>query len=578
MSRSNSTCRNTSLSANRAMASLRSAGDPHLNQGAAGADAAPVTDSAAPTRRGSPGPRRRLRIVCLIVALLLVLATAAFFFERYQAGKEMHENLPQLDGSLTVYGLNAPVTVERDAHGVPRIRAGSLDDLVFAQGFVTAQDRLWQMDLLRRHAAGELAAILGRTMLQHDRLQRTLQLRTAADNAVAALPADQKHWLEVYARGVNASIVAQHDRLPIEFRLLGYQPAAWTPRDTMLVELAMFQDLTTGFPAKLGREALAAHLPPQLIADLYPTGSWRDHPPGQPVPDVTAPQPEIKDVPPDESQSKLRRPAERTTSAKDLLALEQTLALFHAPCDSCVAGSNGWAVSGSRTASGKPILSNDMHLSLSAPGLWYEADLEATNPAPLAEFHAAGVTLPGAPFVIAGHNAHVAWGFTNLGADVQDLYIEHTRGTPSGAEYQTAGGEWLPLQYHTEVIQVRGSANVVLDVPLTRHGNTDTPIVSSIFPGEKRSLSLRWIIYEPANVTDPFLAVDSASDWASMLSAFAAWGGPAQNLMYADDQGHIGYHAVGRIPMRGDANNPSPLAPVPTDATAPDAAVCCRPG
>ncbi len=572
MSRSNSTCRNPSLSANRAMASLRSAGDPHLNQGATGADAAPVTDSAAPTRRGSPGPRRRLRIVCLIVALLLVLATAAFFFERSQAGKEMHENLPQLDGSLTVYGLNAPVTVERDAHGVPRIRAGSLDDLVFAQGFVTAQDRLWQMDLLRRHAAGELAAILGRAMLQHDRLQRTLQLRTAADNAVAALPADQKHWLEVYARGVNASIVAQHDRLPIEFRLLGYQPAAWTPRDTMLVELAMFQDLTTGFPAKLGREALAAHLPPQLIADLYPTGSWRDHPPGQPVPDVTAPQPEIKDVPPDESQSKLRRPAERTTSAKDLLALEQTLALFHAPCDSCVAGSNGWAVSGSRTASGKPILSNDMHLSLSAPGLWYEADLEATNPAPLAEFHAAGVTLPGAPFVIAGHNAHVAWGFTNLGADVQDLYIEHTRGTPSGAEYQTAGGEWLPLQYHTEVIQVRGSANVVLDVPLTRHGNTDTPIVSSIFPGEKRSLSLRWIIYEPANVTDPFLAVDSASDWASMLSAFAAWGGPAQNLMYADDQGHIGYHAVGRIPVRGDANNPSPLAPVPTDATAPDAA------
>ena len=572
MSRSNSTCRNPSLSANRAMASLRSAGDPHLNQGAAGADAAPVTDSAAPTRRGSPGPRRRLRIVCLIVALLLVLATAAFFFERYQAGKEMHENLPQLDGSLTVYGLNAPVTVERDAHGVPRIRAGSLDDLVFAQGFVTAQDRLWQMDLLRRHAAGELAAILGRTMLQHDRLQRTLQLRTAADNAVAALPADQKHWLEVYARGVNASIAAQHDRLPIEFRLLGYQPAAWTPRDTMLVELAMFQDLTTGFPVKLGREALAAHLPPQLIADLYPTGSWRDHPPGQPVPDVTAPQPEIKDVPPDESQSKLRRPAERTTSAKDLLALEQTLALFHAPCDSCVAGSNGWAVSGSRTTSGKPILSNDMHLSLSAPGLWYEADLEATNPAPLAEFHAAGVTLPGAPFVIAGHNAHVAWGFTNLGADVQDLYIEHTRGTPSGAEYQTAGGEWLPLQYHTEVIQVRGSANVVLDVPLTRHGNIDTPIVSSILPGEKRSLSLRWIIYEPANVTDPFLAVDSASDWASMLSAFAAWGGPPQNLMYADDQGHIGYHAVGRIPVRGDANNPSPLAPVPTDATAPDAA------
>jgi len=155
---------------------------------------------------------------------------------------------------------------------------------------------------------------------------------------------------------------------------------------------------------------------------------------------------------------------------------------------------------------------------------------------------------------------------------VQDLYIEHTRATPSGTQYQTAGSQWLPLQYHTEVIQVRGSANVVLDVPLTHHGNVDTPIISSVLPGEKRSLSLRWVIYDPAGVTDPFLAVDSASDWATMLSAFAAWGGPAQNLMYADDQGHIGYHAVGRIPVRGDANNPSPLSPVPSDATAPDAA------
>jgi penicillin amidase len=566
MTRSNWIHRNAEFFADRTILSLRSAGEPHLDESVKGADTASSAGSAAPKRR------RWLRIVGILVALLLVLAAAAFFYERYTASKEMRENLPQLDGSLTVYGLTAPVTVERDAHGVPHIHANSLDDLIFAQGFVTAQDRLWQMDLLRRLTAGELAAIFGQSMLAHDRLERTLQLRTAANNASDALPADQKHWLVVYARGVNASIAAQHDRLPVEFRLLGYQPAPWTPRDTLLVELAMFQDLTNGYPAKLGREALAAHLPPQLIADLYPTGSWRDHPPGQPVPDVTAPQPEIKDVPLAEPQAKLRRPPAGTTSAADLLALERTLALFHPPCGACVAGSNGWAVSGTRTASGKPLLSNDMHLSLSVPELWYEADLEASNTAPFADFHVAGVTLPGAPFVIAGHNAHVAWGFTNLGADVQDLYIEHTRGTPSGAEYQTAGGAWLPVQYHTEIIQVRGSANVILDVPLTRHGNTDTPIVSSIFPNEKRSLSLRWTIYDPANVVDPFFSVDSASDWTTMLTAFANWGGPAQNLMYADDQGHIGYHAVGRIPVRGDINNPSPLSPVPTDATAPDAA------
>ena len=511
-----------------------------------------------------------LRIVGLVFFLLLIVAGAALFVWQRRIGTELRENLPQLDGSLTAYGLAAPVTVQRDAHSVPHIHASSMDDLIFAQGYVTAQDRLWQMDMLRRHAAGALAAVLGRSMLEHDELQRTLQLRATAEHALATMPPDQMHWLEVYARGVNTSMAGQHDRLPIEFRLLGYQPAPWTPRDSILVELAMFQDLTTGFPQKLARESLAAHLPADLIADLYPTGSWRDHPPGQAIPDPTAPQPEVPDVPLDESQSKLRRPASTTTA--DLLALNRTLALFHSACDTCVAGSNGWAVSGAHTASGKPMLSNDMHLALAAPGIWYEADLEATLPAPMAEFHAAGVTLPGTPFVIAGHNAHVAWGFTNLGADVQDLYIEHTRGTPTGAEYQAAGGVWRAVRYQPEVIQIRGSANVTFSVPLTHHGDADTPIITAMYPGETRSLSLRWTIYDPANVSVPFFAVDSASDWTSMISAFSAWGGPAQNLMYADDQGHIGYHAVGRIPIRGDANNPSPIAPVPTDATAPDAA------
>jgi len=531
--------------------------------------AALVAALDAPARRGSG---HRLRVFCLLLALAAALAASAFFAGRHFIRNAMRENLPQLDGSLAVYGLAAPVTVARDARGVPHIRAASMDDLIFAQGYVTAGDRLWQMDLLRRHAAGLLAAVLGRSMLEHDRLQRTLQLRASADRALAVLPADQRHWLEVYARGVNASIAAQRAHLPVEFRLLGYQPAAWTPRDSILVELVMFQDLTTGFPEKLGHEALAAHLSPDLIADLYPVGSWRDHPPGQLMPDVSAPQPIFDDIPLDESQSQLRRPAPASTlSPAELLALRQTLNLFRAPCDSCVAGSNGWAVSGSRTASGEPLLANDMHLSLSAPELWYEADLEAPSQAQLAAFHAAGVTLPGTPFVIAGHNDHVAWGFTNLGADVQDLYIEHTRGTPSGSEFQTPSGVWSPVRYQTEIIQVRGSADVVLDVPLTRHGDTDTPIVSSLFPTERRTLSLRWTIYDPTNVSAPFFAVDTAADWPSMLAAFADWGGPAQNLIYADDQGHIGYHALGRIPIRGEADNPSPLSPVPTDVATPDA-------
>jgi len=518
-----------------------------------------------------PPKRRGRRIFGTALVLLAVLTAAGWLLGRVYFRRTMNQNLPKLDGAMTVYGLSAPVQVQRDARGVPHIQASSLNDLLFAQGFVTAQDRLFQMDLLRRHAAGQLAAVLGRSMLEHDRLQRTLQLRAAAERAVAALPPVQQHFLEVYAAGVNASMAAQHDHLPVEFRVIGYSPQPWTPRDSMLVELAMFQDLTTGFPEKLGREALAAHLPPDLMADLYPVGSWRDHPPGQPLPDVTAPQQEFKDIPLDESQSKLRPPAAGSTSQADLMALQRTLALFRVRCDACVAGSNAWAIAGSHTASGKPMLSNDMHLSLQVPELWYEADLQATLPSPLAPFHAAGVTLPGMPFVVAGHNDHVAWGFTNLGADVQDLYIEHTRGTASGAEYELPNGAWRAVRYQREIIQVRGSADVTLDVPLTRHGDVDTPIISSIFAGEARSISLAWTIYDPANVTVPFLGVNTASSGDDMVTALSTWGGPPQNLMYADDQGHIGYHAVGRIPIRGDVNNPSPLSAVPTDATTADA-------
>jgi len=521
--------------------------------------------SAAPSPNPSRSDRAR-RITGILIIVLVVLAAAAYFSARRYAHNAMRDALPQIDGTIALpgaaaplFGLAAPVTVERDAHGVPHIHASSMDDLIYAQGYITAQDRL------------------GPKYLDHDRLQRTLQIRTAADRALPALPPDQRHWLEVYARGVNASIADQHDRMPIEFRILQYKSVApWSPRDCLLVELAMYQDLTTGFPVKLNREALAAHFPPDAIADLYPVGNWRDHPPGQAAPDLTAPQPEFLDIPLDESQSRLRTPDKpperrRAVPAQDLAALQRTLALFR-PCATCVAGSNGWAVSGARSASGKPILSNDMHLSLGVPTLWYEADLDAQNPAPLSPFHVAGVTLPGVPFVIAGHNAHVAWGFTNLGADVQDLYIEHTRGTTSGAEFRAADGTWHPVRYHREIIRVRGNPDVTLDVPLVQHRGVDLPIISSIFPGETRTLSLRWTIYDPANVTAPFFDVNSASDWTTMLDAFSKFGGPAQNLMYADDQGHIGYHAVGRIPVRGDLLNPAPLAPEPTDAVAPDAA------
>ncbi|MBB5344427.1 penicillin acylase family protein [Tunturibacter empetritectus] len=511
--------------------------------------------------------RRRIfyRLVVIFTLLVLLSGVVGFFYARHWTHQAMRDALPQLDGAISIAGLSATVSVQRDGHGVPHLRASSLDDLVMAQAYVTAQDRLWQMDALRRHAAGNLAEILGAPLIPHDRAQRTLQIRAAADRALATLPADQLHLLERYSAGVNASIADQSAHLPLEFRLLRYTPAPWTPRDSLLIGLVMFQDLTNSFPQELNREALTARLPSHLVGDLYPVGSWRDHPPAQPVVDLTAPQQDIPDIPLDESQTKLRRPAptaSATATPEDLLALQETLK--NPVCEGCFAGSGDWVVSGAHTATGKPLLSNDMHLTHNIPGIWYQADLEA--PAPNGDLHVSGVSLPGVPFIIVGHNAHVAWGFTNLGAEVQDIYIEHTRGSGDTMEYQALDSSWHAVVHQQEIIHVKGAKDLVLDVPATQHGGVNTPIISGIFPSEKRSLSLRWTIYDPSNITPSFQAIDSATDGASLVAAFSSFGGPAQNLVYADDQGHIGYHAVGKIPIRGNIATPSPISPVPSDA------------
>jgi len=325
----------------------------------------------------------------------------------------------------------------------------------------------------------------------------------------------------------------------------------------------MFQDLTTSFSSELNREALAARLPAHLVGDLYPVVTWRDHPPMQPIVDLTTPQKDIPDVPLDESQTKLGNPSLPASSSQDLLALQQTLR--NPICDGCFAGSNNWVVSGAHTATGRPLLSNDMHLAHNVPGIWYEADLEA--PTSTGSLHVAGVSLPGVPFIIVGHNDHVAWGFTNLGATVQDIYIEHIRGAGPTAQYEAQNGVWKPLLHDHEIIHVKGSKDVALDIPGTQHDTTITPILSGILPSEKRSLSLRWTIYDPAAINNlSFLPINTATDGASLVSAFSNFGGPSQNLVYADDQGHIGYHAIGRIPIRGSVMTPSPISPVPTDA------------
>jgi penicillin amidase len=540
--------------------------------------AAPLTEHprrALFSNAGMHRAHKHLRRIFFVGGILLALVALALITIAIWLRHSMHASLAQLDGTLHAPGLAQPATVTRDAQGVPSISAASLDDVLFAQGFVTAQDRLWQMDALRRHASGNLAELLGSSMAEHDRVQRTLQIRAAADRAVAVLPADQLHQLERYAAGVNAFITQVNDpstgHLPVEFHLLHYKPAPWTPRDTLLVYLAMVQDLSTGFPVKLRREALAQHLSPQLIADLYPVGSWRDHPPTQPPPDLTTPVPEVEQIPLDRTQSQLASPADILRLAHELPA---------AQCAECRAGSNNWAIAGGHSASGAPLLSNDMHLTLNVPDIWYEATLHATASTTSPALDVAGFTLPGVPFVIVGRNQHVAWGFTNLGADVQDVHVEHTRGSGANLEYQRGDGSWQPIGHHVEHIIVRGGHDITLDVltTTTRFGQSmiaartagvaaiETPIITPLARSDHRTLSLAWTIYDPSTVTAPFLAVDMASDGASLVSALSTFGGPSLNLVYADDHNHIGYHALGAIPVRGPATQHAraiaPVAPV----------------
>jgi penicillin G amidase len=482
--------------------------------------------------------RRRMpllgRIAAGLVISLLIVGAIGFAASLAWLKGAMREQMPVLDGDLHLAGLSAPVVVRRDVHGIPHIQAATMDDLLVAQGYVIAQDRLWQMDMARRFAAGELAELLGSSVVEHDRLQRVLQIRPAAEHLTATMPEDQKRLFEDFARGVNAYIASHQNNLPAEFRLLGYKPRPWQPVDSWLVALNMVGRLDTLYPWKLEREKVIARLGPTLAAGLYPTNTFRDHPPTQSIPDLTAPQQNMPNVPLDEPESSL----------EDLLRLRKILRLGGDVCDGCKPGSNEWAVSGARTASGKPMLSNDMHLEHSIPDIWHEEDLQAGS------FHVAGVTTPGIPLIVEGHNDHIAWGFTTLNGDVQDVYAEKTN---AQGEYWTGTG-WRQPEHDREYIHVRFGKDVVVDVERTDHG----PVITPMLPHETRMLALKWTLYSNQLRGLPLKAIDAASNWEEFRKATSEWWGPTQNMVYADDQGHIGYQAVGLFPVR-----PAGLSGVP---------------
>ncbi len=479
-----------------------------------------------------PSRWRRLLAASLLLLLLAALAGTAWLYSTARRA------LPQLDGSVFLPGLSDRVTVVRDPHGVPHISASSLDDLLFAQGYVTAQDRLWQMDATRRFAAGELAQVLGPDLLRLDRQQRILQIRAVAERLARNLSPHDRAQLDAYARGVNAYIDTHQDTLPLEFRVLRYRPQPWTAKDSLLVTLSMSQALNHG-PSRteLSREAILAKLGPELAADLYPSTSPRDLPPTVSATPQTAPT----------------HSPRAGKGATNITGFSPAPAAADAWTEPLAPGSNNWVLSGVHTVSGKPLLSNDMHLPHQLPTVWYEAHLTLRTPgASAAELDVAGVTLPGYPWVIAGHNARIAWGYTSLMPDVEDVYIEQFN---AQGEYQTPDG-WKAPERRQEVIHVRDAPDVTLDVLLTRHG----PIITELVPGETRRLALSWTIYEGESIQASFLPVNRAGNWQEFRQAFSTVVSPPLNVVYADVDGHIGYQAAGRLPIRaaGDGTLPVP--------------------
>ncbi|HEX3894429.1 MAG TPA: penicillin acylase family protein [Terracidiphilus sp.] len=498
----------------------------------------------SPQHKGRGVVRILVRCLAGLVLLLLIATSAGVLYLR----SVTRAALPQIDGDLQIAGLSAPVTVRRDAHGVPHIQAANQQDLFFAQGYITAQDRLWQMDAYRRNANGELAEVMGRSLIQHDISQRVLQFRNTAQRIYTNLPAEERARMDAYARGVNAFIAQHPDALPPEFALLRYKPRPWTATDSLFVGMMMIETLDSRFDVKLARERIAQKLHnPKLEANLYPVGSWRDHPPTGQIVDLTQPH-AVPATPQGDDDEDDDRTQTRLMPGGDIHALRAQLGL--PSCDGCQPGSNNWVISGQHTASGKPLLSNDMHLSLTVPNIWYMADLSAPG------YHAAGVTLTGFPYVIAGHNEHVAWGFTALYADVQDLYVEKLDGK---GNFQSADGTWKPLTVDHEIIHVRGSNDLPLDVRSTDHG----PLINPLIENDARPMALRWTLYDSSLNALPIYLMNTAANWTEFSAALGSWCWPTQNVVYSDDQGHIAYHAVGSIPIRPagiadkPVNNPS---------------------
>ncbi len=445
---------------------------------------------------------RRLGLAGLLLGS--VAGGGAWFLVRRQ--------LPD-DATAPLAGLKGEVTVAVDGRGVPTLKAADLFDAFRVQGFETARERMFQMELMRRSAEGRLSELVGAGALPLDRIHRTYGFRQVAEAAVPRLPAEERQALEAYAAGVNAWLASRPGRWGLEFQMLGLKPEPWTPAHSLEVLLLMHEDLSTSWKSEVQAEALK-DLPEATRKFLMPSIAEGDLP-------LT---PDAPGTVPDTAAFFARgeaKPSTATDKAATLRDLEAMLAI-PTPDPELRAGSNNWVVAGSRTQSGRPILANDPHLSLAAPGIWFQVRFEVAGRT------AQGVSLPGLPGLVIGHNDAVAWGFTNLGTDVQDLFREQA------------------VSERVESIGVKGKPPEELRVKLGAHG-------PQVLPG----LSLKWTALDPALLRMPTMGFMAAKDWTSFNAAVDQFTGPAQNIVYADKDGHIGWRASGLIPIRKQGNDGS---------------------
>lgn len=472
------------------------------------------------------------RISTLSLALLLTtcLATAGYVHWRAKQAE------PAYAGTLTVAGLSAPVQITFGPHAVPTIRAATREDLFFAQGYVLASERMWQMDLMRRVAGGTLAEVLGERALPADRLFRTLGLGRAARRNLAVLSDEVRGYLDAYARGVNAYRGHAARRLPLEYRIAGFEPAPWQPADSLAIGEYMAFLLSVNLREEVVYLRLAHRLGPERVLELFPTDE------GVPAPAYARELPDYA------------LETDGLFDTYDRLATEWGLPRVGA-------ASNSWAVSGAHTRIGLPLLANDPHLSPTMPGIWYELEMQAPG------YHVAGTSLPGLPLVLIGHNEDLAWGFTAAMADTQDLFVE--RPTRNARAVERPGGGQEPIVTRMEEITVKGqgqaerlvvrqtSNGVIINDILGRQTGTPIDLVALDTP---RLLALRWSIERPNPGLDGLYGLNTARTVGQAREAVRRLTHPSLNVLIAHRDGDVAWQVSGSLPVRrkGLGTFPSP--------------------